>query len=47
MMLYYIYITKYHKIIQNTNIFSRIPKRAVDINSQKSLEISRAATHVA
>ena len=46
-MLFYVYITKYHKIIQDTEIFSRIPKRAVYINSQKSLEISWAATHVA
>ena len=28
-VLYYVYITKYHKIIQDTEIFSRILNRAV------------------
>ena len=28
-VLYYVYITKYHKIIQDTEIFCKILKRAV------------------
>ena len=28
-VFYYVYIPKYHKIIQDTEIFSRIPKRVV------------------
>ena len=33
-VLYYVYITKYHKIIQYTEIFFRILKRAITLISQ-------------
>ena len=33
-VLYYVYITKYHKIIQDTETFSRIQKRAVILTSK-------------
>ena len=33
-VLLYVYIIKYHKIMQDTEIFSRIPKRAVILISK-------------
>ena len=33
-VLYYVYITKYHSIIQDTEIFSKILKRAVTLISK-------------
>ena len=45
-MLYYVYITKYRKIICDRDFFQDSKAGSNIINSQKSLEISWAATHV-